>query len=807
MTGEVRHALRRLRATPVVTLSAVACLAIGVWMICLLSAVGRGVFRPDLGIAAPDRLVSLDESGLYREEGSRQCCRRLASRGVVDTLRARKTFAAIGFYSAGNYGIADDPSVRHMTVLSSGMMDVLHLRVAIGRGFIPADDSVPAVILSGQLWRTMFGADPAVIGRRLRLRGETIGFPIVGVLPDAFMFPQNDLRSDFYVSMGLRGSRDYPQRTVLARLHDGQDVADARSAVREVATRSIAADRDAYVSYARAHYKRTKIPTLLPGPVTVRLDRYYNEPIPPEFVSFTLLVMGCGLAVVLVAAANVANLLLVRGAARRQEIAVRMALGASRSSIVYQLVTETAILAVVGVAIGFLIAFWQWQLIDAAFQGRQFLGTIDVATAWYAMAGGLGLTAVVGIWPGLRTTAMNLEQVLRDTRRAGVGATPLDGLLGRLVAASTAATVMLLICAVLLGLSARDASNEKTIPERNVLKSTVAFDERESRAVRTQTVRVALAGLRRLPGVEAAAVGNAPGDGESLDLIAEVSGGPEKRLGTVDVYDVSDGYFDGFRVPMVEGRSFSAQDTRDSSDAAIVSRSVATVLFGAGPAVGHRFRYHRPQDSVSTEATVVGVARNVGGGGWDRYQIYRPYGARAPSQFPVLVRYARGAEPQPGAIAGVLRSLPGLLASEPETLDRGSQTLKFRRYVQMGFTLFATIGLILAGIGTYGIVAYSVVRRTHEIGVRMALGADRAAVTRMIVAQGLKITLLGVIGGVVLSFITTKAIASALMDVNTDYPLAMLGVIMLVTAVSMIASWIPGYRAGRLNPVDALRAE
>jgi hypothetical protein len=346
------------------------------------------------------------------------------------------------------------------------------------------------------------------------------------------------------------------------------------------------------------------------------------------------------------------------------------------------------------------------------------------------------------------------------------------------------------------------------------VSSQLSLDERESRQRRAALVRDATIRLASIPGVDATVVGQAPPYGESMNFRMTPDGAPERRLTTVDVYDVGEAiglttYFRMMGIPFIEGRPFLPQELKDSTNAVIVSRKMAATLFPGRSAIGQHFRYLNEVDSVTLDGTVVGVVEGADGGGRDQFQLYRPYASYATPRTPVMVAFEKGAKTDPAAVQATLRSIPGLLSSETGMLDaRRERALpRVLKYVKYGFAQFAIVALILAAVGTYGIVAYSVVRRTHEIGVRMALGAEQRRVTWMIVEQGLKVTAIGIIGGVAMSFLTTKLMAALIYDLRTDYPMALVAVALLVFGVSVIACWIPGARAGRLNPVDALRAE
>lgn len=807
--NDIRQALRRLRATPLVTLSAIACLATGIWISSIMTALGRGFFRPNLGIPNSERVVQLEPRGLFALNPYRSavCCGRRSSQAVVDSLTNHPAFAAVGTYDFGSISL--DDKLRKGSWLSAGMMTVLHARPFFGRTFVPADDTTnDVVILSHHLWRTMYGGDSTVVGRRLFLRRDPRPYTIVGVMRSDFMFPKNELRPDLYfpAQQPRAGRPPYPAVRMLARLADGVSLNDVREDVAGLVVRNARADRDAVTHYWRTSRRGASPPELPDGPVDVRLERYYNEPLEPDAVRLMILILACGFAVVAIAGANVVNLLLVRGAARRQEIAVRMALGAARMRILRELLVETGLVAAVGVILGFLAAAWQWSRIDDGFAARHLFGEIDTSVAVAAVIAGFVMSLAVGVWPGLRATSMGLDQVLRDSRRSGFGTSPLDGLLGRMVAAATAGTVMLLICAVLLSLSARDSAREWGFGGRNLFTADLMFQQ-ESPSGRTATGREALTRMRSLPDVAAAAIGVAPPNGAAETLLIGIDGQPEVRFPAVSFSPVSDGFFKTLAIPLIYGREFSPRDTRDSSRAVMLNRSLAERLFPGRTALGARFHYRRVADSTRVDATVIGVVEDVRGGtgGGRPAQLYLSLASSPPMQTSAHLRLKTARRPD---LITALRPVDNLVTTPLQSVAERSRGIEAgRRYLTIGFMMFAGVSLLLAAVGTYGIVAYSVVRRTHEIGVRMALGARRGRVMWMIVEQGLTVTLIGLIGGLLLAFAATRMLGAFIQDVSMDYPLAIGAVVVFIALISLIATGVPAYRAGRLSPVDALRAE
>jgi putative ABC transport system permease protein len=808
MITDLRLALRRLRATPMVTLSAIACLAIGVWITCIVAAVARGFFTPELHIPAPARVVQLEERGLFSLDPM-LCCRNGSSKSVHDSLARTRLFAAVGNYDERGAYVEGDPRYYHSAIFSSGMMEVLQVPPVLGRGFVASDDTTGiAAILSYQLWRSRYGGDSGVIGRRLLLRGESTPRIIVGVMPRDFMFPHRN--PALYLSLRRRPDRlAFPQVRMLARLADGVDMSEARSVARGISARNVAANRDVYQAWWRhAIPGREHLSTAMPtSGVEVRLERYRDEPQDRRTTAFVLLISACGFAVVGIAASNVINLLLVRGSARRQEIAVRMALGASRERVVRELLIEAGVLSVCGVVLGFAIAMWQWTLLDAGLPTRYLLGDIDAGIAVVGLGAGMLLALVVGVWPGIRATSLSLEQVLRDSKRSGMGASSLDSILGRLVAGSTAATVMLLISAVLLGLSARSEAEGGVHLNERAFSTELTLDDRLSPGDRVSAAWAALARIREMPGVQAAALGGLPPYGTTRIVVIAPDGRPEMRSARVEVYSVSDDFFSTLSIPVLFGRAIDANDTGDNSGTVVVSRPLAEKMFPGRVAVGRRFRMHGVEDSSVVVATIVGVAEEVGVGHVASWQIYVPYASGAGSQVTVFaVPRSPSAELN---LASIVRPLPGIIAAGPtRTVAELSRLMNpVPNYILNAFSLFAVVALVLATVGTYAVVAFSVERRTHEIGVRLALGADHRRIVRMILGQGLKLTLLGVLGGLVLSAITTKLLATFFQEVDAGYPLAIGAAVALVIFISLIASAIPGYRAGRMNAVDALRSE
>jgi hypothetical protein len=338
-----------------------------------------------------------------------------------------------------------------------------------------------------------------------------------------------------------------------------------------------------------------------------------------------------------------------------------MALGASRARIIGQLIAESAILSLAGSVAGFLVAVWHWHLLDSAFVLRHWLGEIDRYVALVAAILSVALVGLFGVIPAFRTSSMRLEQVLRDARRSGMSLTRLDGLLARLVIGSTAATVVLLSSALLLGLSARELAQrqERGLKLQNVLSLDLSFDEGFSPRQTVERAHAALVRLAQLPGAQAAAIAPTPGGARLAGVSATPEGHAAVLLNTTEVRSITGGYFSALGVRLVAGRTFSEQEGQDSSGAVIIGATVAEQLWPGESAIGRRAKFKFGADPPML-GTVVGVVANVGDERVRLSQIYRPFGSAPVRQTGALVRFARAGDLRPAAATRAIRSGGGV---------------------------------------------------------------------------------------------------------------------------------------------------
>jgi putative ABC transport system permease protein len=800
------YALRRLRKSPAFTVAAVSCLGIGVWLACVVTAVERGLYRPDLGFARPDRVIQVDVEGAFGGdyEGGRR-----VSRSVINGLRESRLFDAIGEYASHGARFPEEPVEKAATRLSSSMFAVFGIRPYLGRGFLPAEDSAGAgnvVMLSYDLWKGRYGADSGVIGRQIYL-ARAPAYTIVGVMPPGFDFP-NRTSPRLYLAAGTNPTpfmEFNTVRTMLARLRDGVTIAQADSAARDLAYRNIAADREALVAdWARIHQRYP----LVSGPIAVHTSRYYAEPVGDTMDRLMALIIGCGIAVVLIACANVANLLLIRGESRRQEIAVRLALGASRSRIITQLVAESILVSVAGAALGFLLAFWHWRLLDSSFVLRNVLGRIDGWVALTASCLGVGLVVIFGLLPAFRTSGLRLEQVLRDARRAALGVTRLDGVLAKLVIGSTAATVVLLSCALLLGANARDELRNRRFDSTNVLAADLLIERRVPDGDVSRSATTILEEWTARTHARAAALAPMPLASVPMQGRTRVTpdGGTPVALGALESRAVTGGYFAALAIPLTAGRTFTDDESRRGGDIVIVGASLAKKVWGARNPVGSRARFTTDADSQGFFATIVGVAPDlvIGRGALQPMEMYRPFGSAPPRLTSLMLRYAT-AEQMRSAARLKTPNPEGMVLGEIMSLDDRARRRDASRYIVLGFSLFATAGLILVVVGLYGVIAFSVARSTHELGVRLALGATPRSIELLVTRQGIRLTLFGTLIGLILSVAAAQGLRAIVRDIDPADPRIIGVVIVIVAAISLAACWWPARRAAQLDPMESIR--
>jgi len=802
---DVKYALRSLRQSRGFTVAAVVTLALGIGANTLLFSVISFVLLRPLPYADPDRLVVVTERQDRMQEVSLSYPNfldyRAGSRGLFSH------FAATRRHSFNLTGTGEPERVRGRMV-SADLFPALGISPVLGRAFRPEEDAPGAprvVVLTWELWQRRFGGDASILGRSIEMSGEP--YEVVGVLPRSFRLFSG---ADAYVPLGqwadsFKDRGMHPGIYGVARLRPGVTREQAQVALDAVAARL----DEQYPGSNRGD--RTNVEGM--GDAVVGESR---KPL--------LVLWGAVVFVLLIAGANVANLLLARASARQQEIAVRLAMGAPRSRLVRQLLTEAGVLALLGGGLGTLLAVWGLSalrpLVPATVPRAGDL-RIDALALVFTLALSLAAAALFGLFPALRASSVDLNSFLKEGRAiVGRGR---GRLRNALVVAEVALALVLLVGAGLLVRSfARLTRVDPGFDPRRVLTLSMSLPQARYRDA-ASLVRFAREVRERaaaLPGVAAAAITSGVPLGDAPDISVWHVGHDElDRAGVYQTvfYSATPGYLEAMRIPLLAGRFFTETDS-DDHPVCVIDEAFARKFFPGQDAVGRRIV--DGQHGAERPVEVVGVVRhvvqaNLDGRGSVQLGMYVPYSAAA-RLFPDLVAgmtLVVRAQGDPRALEPELRNvIRSVDAQQPvyavRTMEETvSQSLGDRRFSLLLLGAFAGLAVVLALVGIYGVMSYTVAQRTREIGIRMALGAAHGRVLALVVTQGLRLAGLGLAIGVGFALALSGVLRSLLFGVTATDPLTYAAVAAALGAIALCACWLPARRAARVDPVVALRAE
>jgi predicted permease len=791
------YALRSLRRTPSFTVPAILTLALGVGANTAMYAVIRGVLLRPLPFASADRLVLVSYGpppGPF-----------LTTTGMRDAhyieLRANASmFEQVATFSnqpVSLTGVGEPVRLNGATV-TPGFFELLGVSPVRGRTFAGGDEQAgrsAVVALGDAVWRSRFSADPGVVGSSIRLNG--VPHTIVGILPAGFDFPN---RAELWTPLEVRNdpNRSFA-RPVVARLRDDVKLEQANSWFGGLAARLEVTDRDDF---------RAQIQPL---------NAYLTARIRPTLLVFA----GAVAFVLLIACANVANLLLMRGATRGQELAVRASLGAGRRRLIGQLITENLVVAALGGAAGILLAFIGVQALTALAPAGRIPRLesihVDGAVLAFTLLVALFTGLLFGTLPALYATRSDLRTVLsQGTRVAG---RERERLRSGLVVVEIALTLVLLGGA---GLMLRSFDNMRAVElgfvPSNVYSMTVDLpvsDYGDVAAMHALYDRV-LDGLAHRPAIEAAGVVNwMPMGAMSITGSLRVEGRPDGPGFTVTKLAVSENYFLAMRIPLLSGRTFSAADDEGAPGVLVISRSVAERLWPGQDALGRRLALSdRP--SPGEWLTIVGVVDDVLQQDLTAPRaaaVYQPYGQVTRPFFLDHANFVVRSTAQPSMVRSALRDAlraadPNLPASSlmamQETVDAATHGPRFQARLLLTFSLLA---LVLSAVGVYGVLAWAVTRRRAEIGIRMALGARSSDVARRILGRTCVLTFAGLLIGAAGALALTRVLEQFLFGVTPTDPLTFAAVTTLLCLTALLAGWLPARRAARVDPATALRAD
>lgn len=809
---DVRYGLRVLLKSPGFTAIAMLTLALGIGATTAMFSVVYGVLLRPLTFEQPDQIVELHE---VNERGGEM---HFADPNFEDVRTQARSLHGLAEYAAGIQSVSGgtEPVRTGVAAVSRDFFPVLRVQPFLGRALAPEDQrfgAAPVALVGYGYWQQFLGGTADFASKKLTIEDRSVS--IIGVLPPEFSFPPQTeiwMPRELYERLPSRTAHNW---RVIGRLRDGVALSEARAELQTIATR-----------LQQQYGQDTMMTSVAVAPLREAMTRQVRPGL--------WILLGAVGFLLLIACANVANLLLVQSAARQHEIAIRCALGASRSRIVCQLVAEALLLSIGGAAFGVLAAFWGVRSLRALSPGvLPRVGEVSISAPVFLFA--LVLAAVVavalGIFSGFRSSAGDVQPTLAAGGRSQTGSLRLSR---AIVAGQLAISLALLTGAALLGRSLlRVLSVDPGFRTEHVITMNLALPPVTEQAVvklrRVQFLDNLLTRVRAIPGVQDAAgtsnipladshadgtyivmnPGEAvPGNMQALEQLFH----DRTRTGDAEYAPVSAGYFRVLAIPLLRGRLFDSRDTMDSPHVALISDSLTREKWPNQDPLGHLIEFGN-MDGDLRLLTVVGVVGDVRQDGLERSPfptIYVDYRQRpqATDDFNVVIRASTNPAAAISAARQIVRDLDPTVPPQFTTLaEVVSGSVQSRRFNLALVGIFAATALLLALAGMYGVMAYSVTRRTNEIGVRMALGASRRNVLGLVLGQGLLTAGAGVVIGTFISLAVSRALKSLLFGLSPADPLTFAAVIFMLVAVAMLACFVPALRASRIDPMVALRYE
>ena len=798
---DVLYAARKLRASPAFTLAAVATLALGIGATTSIFSVVNAVLLRPLPYPESDRLVRLR----FTQQGGGDAGTPM---DLVDFRTQAKNYVGFAMMEGTTANLARDAGDAERLAavrVSVNWFDLLRVKPLVGRFFVSADEqqgAPPTIVLSEAVWRRDFSADPDIAGKVVRI--NAVPRTIVGVVPTGKHYPTT---ADVWLakqwdadelSDRTRGAR---WLSYLARMKDDVDPDAARAEVRNI---SVAMEKRFPEDFRERRVEAVPLHDYVVGNVRK-----------PLLIIFSAVVL-----VLLIAAANVANLLLVRAQGRESEMAIRTALGAGRGRLARQLMTESVLLSLIGGAIGIVLAkVGMAKLLSTApasllvIQKSSIDGTTLGITALVTVVTGL----LFGVLPALQAGKPELTTMLRAGGRGTNARRGANRSKRAIVVGELALAVVLLSGAGLLLRSfGRLMSVDPGFRPDGVMtmKFVLPYASYDSTHVRS-VVRTIESEVRAMPGVQSAAVAthvplDDTGESYTLRVLGRTYARPSDEPST-DVTHVGADYFRTMGIPLIDGRAFDAGEDERSPKAYLVNQTFAKKFFPNDNPVGQSIRLGWGSDPNGEYYQIVGVVGDVHAGALD--QEPSPIVYALVSQYPQngLTVVARAKEPTllaaplRGLMRGIDRDVP--IYSVMTMNERVGESIGAQRFYASLIAIFAAVALALAAVGLYGVIAYAVSQRTHELGVRVALGATTDRISRMVINDGLILTGIGVGIGIIGALLLGRVVSSLLFGVSSRDPVTLIAVAVMLGLIAMIASWLPARRAARVDPLIAIRGD
>ncbi len=812
---DIVFGIRIMLKQPGFTIGAVLTLALGIGVnSAIFNVVSAFIIRPIPGAAEPEQLVvpfNLDRDGDLNDSFSYP--------NFVDYRDRNRTMDGLFAYRLVSVvlGEADGNDVIYGEMVSGNYFDVLRVKAQHGRTFLPEESRTPnthpVVVISHDLWISRLGSDPGIVGRTLRLNGSD--YNIIGIAPEQFQGTKWGLGMDFWVPLMMEnrimpGEKRLSQRgwswlQIMGRLKKGISADQAEkdmSAVTAQLDREFASDRGVG--------NRIRLLPETEG----RFDHI------SKVVS-----LGSGVAlgvvgvILLIVCANLANLMLARAQRRRREIGIRLALGANRGRLISQLMTESLMLALLGGAVGFVVSFWISDLVilmAPVLPYRMILNLApDMGVILFTLLVSILAGLIFGLVPALQSSRLDLVTILKgDESRMPMHRSTFN-LRTILVVAQVTLSMIVLVCSGLMIRSFQNATkidpgfDPQSVTAMTITPGLLGYDEVRGKLFYSRF----LERVKALPGVETASYASLLPLGDSSNstgpVIAEGQPDPQPGEGLNVLNNVvGPDYFRTMRTPILQGREFETIDRSGQIREVVINQTLAGRLWPGQNAIGRIFRI----SNGTARYQVVGVVKD----GKYRSLSEQPrphfWYSAAYNYEPQMTLLVRTSQDSPNIVAGIRQALKGIDAAIPLV---GIKTMREHMTVQLWGTRmgagaalgFGILVLIIAAMGIYSVISYSVSQRTKELGIRMALGANRKDVIRLVAVQGVKVALIGILVGLPLAFLITRLLSNLLFDVSVVDPLIFGGISLLLIIVGWLAGWIPARRASRVDPMVALRYE
>ena len=806
---DVRHGIRSLLKHPGFTTIAVVTLALGIGANTAIFSVINAVLLRPLPYHEPDRLVTIWEEmpqrGMYEIP--------VSFANLRDWVDQTKTLDQISSYTFTNLNLSGvgEPARLGAVRSSANLFSLVGAAPLLGRLFLPEEDKEGAnrvVILGHALWQSRFGSDSAIIGRSLTLDNQK--HTVVGVMPSGFQFPVgfgylgkvlND-PIDLYVPLAATGKelgRGHYSFFAMGRLKPGITIDQARAEMTTIEGR------------LEQQYPDTNTGI---GIKLVPTQEQTVKAIRPAL----LVLLGAVAFLLLIACANIANLMLARGASRQKELAIRAALGASRLRVVRLLLSESLMLSLAGGCLGLLLAVWGTNaLVALAPDNIPRLNEVgvDARVFGFTLAVSLVTGIVFGLVPALHAAKPDLNEALKEGLRGSMGSASGKRTRSVLVVVEVALSLVLIIGAGLMIKSflRLQQMNIGFNPD-HVLAVSVSLPSSRYPEDRQQVAffQEALERLQSLPGIQSA--GATTGLPLTLDIHGSdfrIEGHPEPEAGKemiINTRSVSPGYFRTLGISLIKGRDFSDRDKSEAPAAAIINDELARIYFPGEDPIGKRISFDDRQSWISIVG-IIGDVKQLGLDSSAKPEVYFPYLQVVAPEMSLVIRTSSN----PLSLAAALKSQiqvidKDLPIDDAKTMQQLlAESSSGRRFNMLLLSVFAAVALVLAIVGIYGVMSYTVARRTHEIGIRVAVGAQPLDVFRMVIGQGMKLAIIGVACGLVGAFGLTRLMTTMLFGVEPTDPATFVSIAVLLTGVTLVACYIPARRATKVDPLVALRYE